>query len=809
MKTGRYSLKELLTHNEIEQIIIPEIQRDYVWKEDNIIKLLDDIVLKFKAKKNHCLEIKINGVIENNTSVNLFLTKEYERLKYHQKLGFIYAYHDKEYAGKFFLIDGQQRLTTLFLLLLNLYCDIPEKKETFRSLYFNNDILKLDYKVREQSHDFLKLFVNAEIKQENYENSEQFYRAEYLKDTTIISIIRNYEVISKYLLNFENKKELLEYVEDFIEVNYFDTHLSEQGEQLYIYMNSRGEQLSFQEIVRAEMMKTIGTSAEKIQLGEDWEGWQNYFWQNRGENENADLGFEEFLKWAVIIHISLNDQVRIESFSDKDKDYTRKELKEQFVRQFSDATKQRTAILHYLSSSIDVNFLGKLFNALTFVYSLESKYIPLKKEWLAAKAKVIDYVVVLPLLQYCLQNKMNDDVDAKYHIERMSMFLKNITYFEAVAKNPDTFVIDLIVAISKLYSTKSDIVNIFELSNVSDSIKTVNEIEKLNLLKNVTLEERHKWEEFIWNITVDDKLCEFLMGDSTLFFKYLECNNLKDNEVKEKIKILESLKEIVYRVILVNKNSDKLRLFLLSFFNFSIWVGTGNGIDKYSLVGGKNYEFLREWREVFKNSEFISILHWIREIENLDLDVLYDQITMKYKHTDYQEVFLKYPILLKYCEGKKFLYNKSSERVVLLKQTNYSVLAAKEIQCALLAASFTKGHMWMANSTCCVIDFTFDLELNKLIFNKKLEGVYALDFVYHPNFMSWTFSLFKRQTEILDDFKFLPENWLVKNNRLTLDSEVIYRYDKSISFIDNNNKMLLVIDGIVLKTQNLLKSISQ
>ena len=80
MKTGRYSLKELLTHNEIEQIIIPEIQRDYVWKEDNVIKLLDDIVLKFKAKKNHCLEIKINGVIENNTSVNLFLAKEYERL---------------------------------------------------------------------------------------------------------------------------------------------------------------------------------------------------------------------------------------------------------------------------------------------------------------------------------------------------------------------------------------------------------------------------------------------------------------------------------------------------------------------------------------------------------------------------------------------------------------------------------------------------------------------------------------------------------------------------------------------------------
>ena len=807
MKTGRYSLKELLTHNEIEQIIIPEIQRDYVWKEDNVIKLLDDIVLKFKAKKNHCLEIKINGVIENNTSVNLFLAKEYERLKYHQKLGFIYAYHDKEYAGKFFLIDGQQRFTTLFLLLLNLYCNIPEKRETFRSLYFNNDVLKLDYKVREQSHDFLKLFVNAEIIRENYENSEQFYRSEYLKDTTIISIIRNYEVISKYLLNFENKKELLEYVEDFIEVNYFDTHLSEQGEQLYIYMNSRGEQLSFQEIVRAEMMKRIGTAAGKIQLGKDWESWQNYFWQHRGENENADLGFEEFLKWAVIIHISLNDEVRIENFTDKDKDYTRKELKEQFVRQFSDATKQRTAILHYLSSSIEVNFLGELFNALTSIYSLESKYIPLEKEWLAATGKLIDYVVILPLLQYRLQNKWNDDVHVKYHIERMIMFLKNITYFEAVAKNPDTFVIDLIVMTNELCADNYDITNILRIADISSSLKTDNESEKLTIFKNETVEARALWEKFFWDITLEEKFCEFLMGDTSVFLKCI--NNDVSTSIQEKIELLEQYKTIIRQVIFEKKDTNKLRKFILSFYDFSISSGTGNGIDKYSFVGvGNGWDVLREWRYVFKSEDFVNVLHFIRNKRELDLDVLFLQATGVNQPKDYREALIKYPALMSYCGNNKFLYQ-NEERVLLLKQTNYGVQASKEMQCALLEDSYPKKVMWIADNNCCVIDFTFDLELNNLIFNKKLEGVYALDFVYHPSFMSWTFSLFKRQKEISDDFNSLPENWLVKNNRLTLDSEVIYRYDKSISFIDNNNNMLLVIDDIVFKTQNLLKLISQ
>lgn len=37
MKTGRYNIKQLLTNPEVEQIIIPEIQRDYVWKKQNVL----------------------------------------------------------------------------------------------------------------------------------------------------------------------------------------------------------------------------------------------------------------------------------------------------------------------------------------------------------------------------------------------------------------------------------------------------------------------------------------------------------------------------------------------------------------------------------------------------------------------------------------------------------------------------------------------------------------------------------------------------------------------------------------------------
>jgi len=80
MKTGRYSLKDLLTHNEIEQIIIPEIQRDYVWGEDNVEQLLNSIYKSFKEKSSEKLELFIKSKPISEESVNEYLQKEYEKI---------------------------------------------------------------------------------------------------------------------------------------------------------------------------------------------------------------------------------------------------------------------------------------------------------------------------------------------------------------------------------------------------------------------------------------------------------------------------------------------------------------------------------------------------------------------------------------------------------------------------------------------------------------------------------------------------------------------------------------------------------
>lgn len=76
MKTGRYNIKQLLTNPEVEQIIIPEIQRDYVWKKQNVLGLLKSICDHYTQKKALSLDIKCNGK-ELPENIHNYLTDEY------------------------------------------------------------------------------------------------------------------------------------------------------------------------------------------------------------------------------------------------------------------------------------------------------------------------------------------------------------------------------------------------------------------------------------------------------------------------------------------------------------------------------------------------------------------------------------------------------------------------------------------------------------------------------------------------------------------------------------------------------------
>ena len=756
MKTGRYSLKELLTHNEIEQIIIPEIQRDYVWQESNVTSLIESIIERFKKKNKSKIEINIEGK-QIEKSFNEYLQKEYDKLKNNLKVGFIYAYHDNDYAGKFFLIDGQQRFTTLYLLLLATYVS-NKKPEIFKEIYFKHEVLKIDYKVRESSHEFMKELVKNELHNNNpaeIKNSNRYYKYLYNKDVTIVNLISNYNVIcrligDKDLLRYDKKDlmnkegnldEFIEFVEDFIEVNYFDTNVSEQGEQLYLYMNSRGEFLSHHEIVKTEIVKKVGegnefTEKKKI-VGDNWETWQNFFWNKRGNNENADLGFDEFLKWVTIIDICTLDSPIVIFETSNIRFQTLREAKENYIhRNKPKLNKQKEYLAKYQLQCIESDYLKYCFEAVKFLSELKSNNIPLLPSWLNDVKSTINYIVILPLIYFIKNSHWTDDNEMKKHVERMAMFLKNITFFESVSKNPDSAVIDAIELVKRLCDQgEKDIIHWesdTELDGKYKSILTPSEREKLRLYKN-SGNNRDQLEKVIWNITHDERVSTFIKGNISILTYTVNSKDANNSLIESidsiKIQFIGEYYNILSEIISnydLDKGNDKADIFrrvLLTFGDYVVNTSGsyrfGNRIEGYTF----GYYFNRdnkEWEEIFESKRNIlaDFFYTIRTKQPLDL---IDFIST-YKENDWKAPFIKNKELLMYCNKKRILFE-SEHRILLIEEKDKGY---KEIQCFLLCQQFQEYNMEMYAHNICVLNINYSYIEQKLIFERSK---YAIDII--------------------------------------------------------------------------------
>ena len=312
-KMEELSISELMSKY---NLVVPEIQREYVWGNNNdvIDKFLIDIKEAFENDKinfkksleslqNNIQLVSIDSDIEE--AYNKYVANRY------MNIGFLYSYRPNYFFGEViqedaFLIDGQQRFTTLFLALF--YFSLLENKQAkFKELFKINEStegISFDYRVRNLTHDFIIELVNKCKDVNSIENSTWFL-SEYKTDTTINSIIKTLKKFSnKFPNNSKNDENNSSSYFDFISNNikfwHFKTEATSQGEELYITMNSRGEKLAKNEIVKAALFEK---ETEKIYWGKEWELWQDFFWRNKSLlHENADTSFDEFLNCLKGFH---------------------------------------------------------------------------------------------------------------------------------------------------------------------------------------------------------------------------------------------------------------------------------------------------------------------------------------------------------------------------------------------------------------------------------------------------------------------------------------------------------------------------
>lgn len=282
-KKQKAFLKEenLLTLLSQNNFIIPEIQREYVWgnNEKVITKFLNELKTKIGEGCEYC------NLPESDNRINI---------------GFLYSYkpdYVKVQNDRFLdenLIDGQQRFTTLFLLAF--FFSIKEnKKADFLSLIRYESIsMSFDFKVRDLTRRFLLEFVEKTSSPKDLQGIENktWFLKDYKTDLSINAMIKSLHYIQ---IVFCGKTKYYNHLLSNVVFWHFKTEVTSEGEELYITMNARGEDLADNEITKAALMlngKDLFTSGKK------WEEWQDFFWKHRDKNkatQSADFGFNSFI----------------------------------------------------------------------------------------------------------------------------------------------------------------------------------------------------------------------------------------------------------------------------------------------------------------------------------------------------------------------------------------------------------------------------------------------------------------------------------------------------------------------------------
>jgi len=280
-----FSLRELFSHD--NKIVIPDLQRDYCWGDSAYIE-------QEKSQKE-----LVSGFVGDYLLTSF---KEKSSTSKDLMLGLVYGY--EEPLNCFNICDGQQRITTLFLLLgmVNRYSDGEFNDYIISSTEMQDDYEPhLLYSIRESTLYFLSdlslhFFIKNSIPNVSLIKKSNWYFDEYERDASVQSMLAALETIEKILVNEKtvDYKSFGHFLLNNLKMIYYDMENRARGEETYIVINTTGEPLSSTENIKPILLGSI--SDNKV-YNEQWEEREDWFWQNRGRDLCADDGMKQFFIW--------------------------------------------------------------------------------------------------------------------------------------------------------------------------------------------------------------------------------------------------------------------------------------------------------------------------------------------------------------------------------------------------------------------------------------------------------------------------------------------------------------------------------
>ena len=592
MENNISNLKDILGNKKLK-ISIPIIQRDYAQGRKDAASIRDK-----------------------------FLDEIFNRLDNDENLFLDFVYGSIE-DDKFIPIDGQQRLTTLFLL--HLYFAKKESKDC--------EYLKgFTYETRSSSREFCEKLVDAVIDFNKDEISVDIKNCSWFmpfweNDPTVKSMLVMIDAIHDKFKNstFYDRLENIKF--SFLELKEFGL-----TDDLYIKMNARGKPLSEFENFKAEFEKELSQDI-KAKLDNEW---LDLFWGLKdSDKESVDLSSVDKRYMAFFNLVASNFYVLNIKDTKEAKDFDFDEFDALDTLEF------------FSSNTNNVNNVIKILDELCKVPNREllKNFTDTSKD-ITYETRAKFFALSMFLINFGAQ-KLGGDFYKEY--ERIT---------SNVARD---FNID---SISNLKQTFEFINEICEKCENEDIFKLLEGFEDKQP-KSFKIIEFYKWQEkkklklmqsdtrWIDAISEVEKQDQYLGSNLTFLIDFAENDVEKFKKYHEKF----------YKIFQEGRESFLFQRALLAKGDYLVERGYGYGGEYFSFCNFNNNPRDKDdnWRSVFFDKEKSQIVKDLLD-DNMSLEYIIDNYI--YNEDDWSYFFIKYPEILKYCKNFFIQANRYMIRVL-------------------------------------------------------------------------------------------------------------------------------------------------
>lgn len=626
-KTKHYSFWSLINQYQIE---IPIIQRDYAQGRSD-------------GKSSQIRTSFVKSIT--------YAIREKENLH----LDFIYGSSRDD--APLVLLDGQQRITTLFLLHWYILYRLDK-------LDNNKEILqKFSYKTRVSSKEFCLAIINNTIKTEPFseqsfaetiKNQAWFFRS-WEKDPTIKGMLVMLDTINSSM-NGLNQTELEQIwhsltqneVIDFQFLNLDDFELTDE---LYIKMNARGKTLTNFENFKAWLIQNIEIEDKwfsKLDLE-----WTDLFWSHKADGDyEIDTEYMQYFRGMSQFSYALS--IDDAELSDLDKD-----------------------ILSDLIDSIHVPYSlyeeYQLFSPLSvtnyfrILETLEGKNIEILKDILDTKENSIfkkfidspnywDRTVFFALCSFLWKEEQAPicyDREIQENLRKWMRVCRNLIHNTTI-DDPSAFVkaIKEINRLSERYSSiYSDLANNLDINFFSEAQRKEEKLKAELIIKD------SRWEAELVKLEKHN----YFYGQIGFLLEYANSEDVYDIELFRKYaekasylfsNYLNSPDFLLERALLTKGNSKD---------NYLIWKNSNLSFCLPSIGTLRQRE--ENWRRVFRDKGVNRGNQCLKEL--LDDNRLLNEIVKDAdKINDWRKYIIKEPNLIQYCNQR--LLRKENDTYVRL-----------------------------------------------------------------------------------------------------------------------------------------------